>query len=87
MQSVIRLVFFIDMNTYVSTRGRNFKSFLKETYEIALDSCYLLTNKMLNMELNMIIYCAYGVCIHETFLNFTLDLVNSLQFKQMLNSA
>ena len=28
---------------------------------------------------------AYGVCIHWTFLNFTVDLMNTLQYKQMMN--
>ena len=28
---------------------------------------------------------AYGVCIHWTFPNFTVDLMNTLQYKQMMN--
>ena len=35
------------MIMYILTEGRNFKTFLKENYAIALDSCYLL------------IYCKY----------------------------
>ena len=31
---------------------------------IALDSCYLISNKMLNVELNMIIEHAYEACTH-----------------------
>ena len=31
---------FIDLNTYILTEDRNFKTFLKENYAIALDSCY-----------------------------------------------
>ena len=48
------LVVFVDMTTYILTVGRNFKTFLKENYAIALDSCYLSTKKMLNMELNTV---------------------------------
>ena len=41
------------MNTYILTEGR--KTFLKENYAIVLDSCYLLTNHMLNIELNVML--------------------------------
>ena len=44
---------YINMNTYILAKGWNFKTFLKENYAIALDSCYLFNKKMLNMELNM----------------------------------
>ena len=38
------LVVFTDMNTYILTEGgRSFKTFLKENYAVALDSCYLFT--------------------------------------------
>ena len=47
-------VVFIDMNTYTEV-GMSFKTFLRENYAIALDSCYLFTKKMLNMKLNMIL--------------------------------
>ena len=40
---------------HIITEGRNFKTFLKENYAIALDCCYLFTIKILNMELKMII--------------------------------
>ena len=43
------------MNTYIITEGSNFKTFSKENDAIALVSCYLLTRKMLNVELNMIL--------------------------------
>ena len=36
------------------TEGRNFKTFLKENYAIALNSCYLFNKKMLNMKMRMI---------------------------------
>ena len=39
---------------HIITEGRNFKTFLKENYAIALDCCYLFTIKILNMELKMI---------------------------------
>ena len=51
LKSTCGIVVFIDMNTYILTKGRNFKTFLKENYAIALDSCYLFFKKMLNMEL------------------------------------
>ena len=35
--------------------SRNFKTFLGENCAVDLDSCYLCTKKMLNMELNMIL--------------------------------
>ena len=38
------VVVFIDMNTYTEV-GMSFKTFLKENYAIALDSCYLFTKK------------------------------------------
>ena len=43
------------MNTYKLTEGRNFKTFLKENYAVALDSCFVFTDKMSNMELNMML--------------------------------
>ena len=43
------------MNTYILTEGRNFKTFLKESYAIALDSCYIFTKKLLKMELNIML--------------------------------
>ena len=42
------------MNLDILKKWRSSKSFLKENYAIALDSCYLFTKKMLNMEFNMI---------------------------------
>ena len=38
-----RLVVFNDFNTYILTEGRDFKTFVKENYAIALHSCYLFT--------------------------------------------
>ena len=49
------LVVFMDMNTYILTEGSDFKTFLRENYAIALNSCYLFTKQMLNMELNMML--------------------------------
>ena len=37
-------VVFIDMSTYTKV-GMSFKTFLKENYAIALDSCYVFTKK------------------------------------------
>ena len=76
MKSTCRLVAFIDMNTYILTEGRNFKTFLKENDATSLDCCYLFTKKVLNMELNMM-FSAYGVYIHYAFLKFTVDSINT----------
>ena len=54
------LVVFIDMETYILTEGRHFKTFLKENYAIALDSCYLFTKKMFEHNIDS----AYGVCMN-----------------------
>ena len=43
------------MNSYTLTKGRDFKTFLRENYAIALDSCYLFTKNMLTMGLDMIL--------------------------------
>ena len=62
---------------YIYTyRMLDFKTFLKETYAIVLDSYYLFTNKISN-----------GVCINCTFLKFAADLIITLQLKQMMNLA
>ena len=45
---------FLDTDKYKLTEGKNFKTFLKENYAIALDICYLFTTEMLKMDLNMI---------------------------------
>ena len=34
------LVFFIDLNAYILREVRKLKTFLKESYATALDSCY-----------------------------------------------
>ena len=47
--------FLLNMNTYILTEGTNFKTFLKENYPIDLDSCYIFTNNMLNLELKMML--------------------------------
>ena len=51
------LVVFVDMDTYILTENRNFKTFLKENYAIALDSCYLFTKKLFEHDNDS----AYGV--------------------------
>ena len=48
-------LWFIEIWTIILTEGRNFKAFWKENYAIALDSCCLFAEKMLNMELSMIL--------------------------------
>ena len=45
---------------------RNFKTFWKESYAIALDSCQLFTTKMLNMESNILIVLIEFVYIRNS---------------------
>ena len=49
------VVVFIDMDLYICSEDRNFKTFLKKNYVITVDSCYLFIKKMLTMELNLIL--------------------------------
>ena len=42
---------FIDMNSYLMTEGRNFKTFLKDNFGINLDSCYIFTKKIVEHEI------------------------------------
>ena len=79
------LVVCIDINWYILTEGgRNFKKILKDNYAVALDSCYLFTTKMLNMELNMILIVLMKTLdIPEIY--STANLMNTLQFKLMMN--
>ena len=39
------LVVFVEMNWYILTQGRDFKTLLRENYAIVWDSYYLLTKK------------------------------------------
>ena len=53
------------MSMYTLTEGRNFKTFLKENHEIALDSCYLfIYYKYVEHGNEHDIDSAYRVCIH-----------------------
>ena len=59
-------VVFIDMKmrrTHILTKGRSFKTFLKENYVIALNSLYLFTKKK----------CWTWPCVHYTCLKFAVD--------------
>ena len=49
------LVVFMDMNTYILTENRNFKTFLKKNYAVDWESFYVFTKTMLNMELNIML--------------------------------
>ena len=49
------LLILIDMNRYILTEGRNFKTFLKEILAFAWDVSYIFTKKVLIMELSMIL--------------------------------
>ena len=52
---------FVDMNKYILTERRNFKTFWKKSCAIGLDSCYLF-----NVEhgTENDIDSAYGDCMH-----------------------
>ena len=64
------------MNTYILTERRNFKTFWKaRNYAIGLDNCYWFN---LEHEIEHDIGIAYGVCMHQTFPNFTTDEFDSL---------
>ena len=55
-------VVFIDMNRYILTESRNFKTFLEENYANNFDSCYLFTKVILNEHgIELDIDCAYWV--------------------------
>ena len=62
------------------TEGRNFKTFLKQNYANALDSCYIFTKKLLNMELTMLLIVlmkfAYIIDIPELYSRFSECLAN-----------
>ena len=66
--------FYIYMNMCILTEGRNFKAFLKANYAIVsfTNNCYDVNS-------------GYGACKQQTFLNFTADLMNTMQFKQFVN--
>ena len=51
---------------YILIEGRNFKTFLKENYAIALDSCYqlIIYYKYVKHRIQHVIDSAYRVCIH-----------------------
>ena len=49
------ILILIDMNRYILTEGRNFKTFLKEILAFAWDISYIFTKKVLIMELSMIL--------------------------------
>ena len=73
------------MNAYVLTKGRNFKIFLKKNYAITLDGRYIFTKKMLNMGLGMMLIVPMKFAHIMTFLNFLVDSINNLQFKQIVS--
>ena len=49
------LLILIDMNRYILTEGRNFKTFLKKMFAFAWDINYIFTKKVLIMEMSMIL--------------------------------
>ena len=58
---------------------------MRENYIITLDSCNLFFKKSIEHRIEHVVDSIYGVFIHYTFLNFTEDLMNTLQFRQMMN--
>ena len=62
-------VVFIDMNTYILTQDKSFRTFLKKKYAVALDNCYMFTKGMLNMELNMILIAVMPTDPHQARVN------------------
>ena len=73
---------FIDMNTYILTEGRNFKTFLKGIYTTALEFfSHLLVTKCWTWNWTLCFDSGYGTC---GILNFTVDSMNTLQLKQMM---
>ena len=58
------LVDFINMNTYILTKGRSFKTFLEENYAIALENCYFFTKNVEHGIKHDVDNAYYGVCIH-----------------------
>ena len=61
------------MNMYILTEGRNFKTFSKENYAIALHSFYLFNKTMLNMKLSMML-----IVLMELALAFELLVLNEI---------
>ena len=57
LPSCVFVVFIIDMNMY---EGISKYSLKKVVQLLWLDSCYLFTKKMLNMELNMILHMEFA---------------------------
>ena len=49
---------FIDINTYILIKDRNFKTFMKENYGITLDNCYVFAKEL---RIDIDIDNAYGV--------------------------
>lgn len=78
------LVAFIDMNIFILTEGTNFKINLRESYSISLEGCYLFNNNIIEDGTKHDISSAYGVYVHQTFLKFKADLMNTLEVKQIL---
>ena len=58
--------FYKNMNTYILTESKNFRTFLKENYSIVLDSCKLHIYKKENAEhvFNHNVGSSYAVCTY-----------------------
>ena len=72
---------FSSFSPYILTEGRNFRTFLKENYGIALEMTVIKSKMEMERELTIILI----VLMQFTFLNFIEDSMYILQFKQMVN--
>ena len=85
LKSTSELVIFIDMNTYIITKGKKFKTFLKKIMQsLWTVVTYLRKNNEHGIE-HVPLISACGVCIHQTLLKFTVESMKTLQDKQMIN--
>ena len=63
--------FFIDMNTYILTKSRNFKTFLKENYAVALDSCLKNFEHGIEHVLIVLLWSLHALDIPKIYTRFT----------------
>ena len=82
---VLLYVFTIDMNMYKEISKHSWKKKSCSCFGQLTTSCYLFPKKCWIW--NWTWYCLWSLhrYIRHSFLNFTADLMNNLQFKQMVN--
>ena len=74
---------FSSFSPYILTEGRNFRTFLKYNYGIALEMTVIKSKMEMEMEMELTIILI--VLMQFTFLNFIEDSMYIFQFKQMVN--